>query len=128
MPEEPEPGHYESEPTRVRAPRRGPGLRSGAASRSLVVSIGVAGTLMTQPVPSGLQTPAPPREAAVAKPSSSAAAPSPSARPRPSASLIVTSTDFYANGGAAYYGIGGRLIRALAPVPTRTPNPGDAPD
>jgi len=128
MPEEREPGQYESGPTRVRAASARPWLAIWGGVAVLVVSIGVAGTLMTQPVPSGLQTPAQPREAAVAKPSSSAAAPSPSARPRPSASLIVTSTDFYANGGAAYYGIGGRLIRALAPVPTRTPNPGDAPD
>ncbi len=49
-------------------------------------------------------------------------------RRRRSTPLVVESTDFHANAGAAYYGIGGKLIRALAPVPTRTPNPGDAPD
>jgi hypothetical protein len=128
MSDECEPGQYESEPTRVAGGSGRPWLAIWGVVAVAVVSIGLAGTLMTQPAPSGPQIPVSPQEAAVAMPSPSAAPPSPSVPPRPSASLVVTSTDFYANGGAAYYGIGGRLIRALAPVPTRTANPGDAPD
>ena len=128
MPDEPLLGHYESEPTRVRGGSGRPWLAIWGVVAVAVVSIGVAGTLMTHSAPSGPTVPAPPAEAAVATPLPSVVTPSPSPRPRPSASLVVTSTDFYANGGAAFYGIGGRLIRALAPVPTRTPNPGDAPE
>ena len=122
MSDESQPGHYESEPTRVRGGSGRPWLAIWGAVAVAVVAIGVGGTLMAEPGPEDLPAPAPPAQAEVATPAGPSAVPSPSPRPRPSASLIVTSTDFYANGGAAYYGIGGRLICALAPVPTRTPN------
>src|SRR3954471_14033341 len=69
MPDEREPGQYESEPTRVRGGSGRPWLAVWTGVAGAVVSIGVAGTLRTQPAPSGTPTPASPQEAAVATPS-----------------------------------------------------------
>src|SRR6188474_1383882 len=127
MSDEPELGRYEREPTRVRAGSGKPWLAVWGAVAVAVVTISVAWTALTRTVPPTSTTT--PDEAVVASPEPSQApvVPSDAPSPRATSRLIVESTDFYANGGAAYYGIGGRLIRALAPVPTRTPNPGDAP-
>ena len=142
MPEETDPTRYDSEPTRVRAGSGKPWLAAWGAVAVAVVGIGVAGTVLSR-APE-VATPSAAEAAVVATPAPSAlaATPAPSAAPtlaahdgigvsaagRRTVPLVVESTDFHGNGGAAYYGIGGKLIRALTPVPTRTPNPGDAPE
>jgi hypothetical protein len=155
-PDEPGLRHYERKPTRVRAGSGGRWLLIWCALAVAVASVGIAGTLATPrddgpdaigaPVAEAAATGvvaeaapaaqeaklAPPRTARALPPiditsGASGYAAAFDARRRQSTPLIVESTDFHANAGAAYYGIGGRLIRALGPRPTRTPNPGDAP-
>jgi hypothetical protein len=153
MDDEPDLGQYEREPTRVRTSSGKPWLGVWSVVAVAVISFGVAGTVIA---PHPADRFAPPVAEAVAAPAETPAVsepPSPSSskrivtappldvtsgasgyaatfewQRRRSTPLVVESTDFHANSGAAYYGIGGKLIRALAPVPTRTPNPGDAPD
>ena len=113
----------------------------------MVASFGVAGTLMNgpDPVPQTVLTPvvSDPPTAPDASPGqigdiaketvslppiditsgASGYAAAFEARRRQSVPLIIESTDFHANSGSAYYGIGGKLLRALAPTPSATPAP-----
>jgi hypothetical protein len=121
MPDEPDLRRYERQPVRV---------RGGSGSRWLAIAvviglgvgaIGLAGALVAPG--SGVAD-----EGAAGTPT--AVAPGAPHRVRPGLAaetglppLVIESTDFHANAGAAYYGIGGKLLRALGPVPTVSPAP-----
>lgn len=120
MSDEPDLRHYKRDPVRVRA---------GSGSRWLTIAvviglgigtIGVAGTLVAPTTGTA-------DEAAAMTPTVTPRIPH---RIRPGLAaddglppLIIESTDFHANSGGAYYGIGGKLLRALGPVPSDQPTP-----
>jgi predicted ABC-type sugar transport system permease subunit len=122
MPDEPDLRHYEREPVRVRAGSGSRWLAIAVAIGLGVGAIGLAGTLVAPRA--GVAD-----EAVVVAPT--AVAPGALHRSRPGLAadaaglppLVIESTDFHANAGAAYYGIGGKLLRALGPVPTVSPTP-----
>jgi len=110
MPDDPNP--YESGIRRLARPTGSRWAVAWIGGALLVIAVGVAGTINAPPS-------TPPALADVVSAGSSASAP-PSTAPVATDTwppLIVESTDFHGGGGAAYYGIGGKLIRALGPTP-----------
>ena len=103
---------FDLEPTRVKRGSGGPWVVVWIVAGCLVVSLAVAGNGLSLP----WNGPVRDADAALSTP-----APAPTASLPP---LIIESTDFHANSGPAYYGIGGRLIRALE---TTTPSPSASP-
>jgi hypothetical protein len=122
MPDEPDLRRYEREPVRVRAGSGSRWLAIAVAVGLGVGAIGLAGTLVAPKAGTA-------DDAAAVTPT--AVAPEAPHRVRPGMAaddaslppLVIESTDFHANAGAAYYGIGGKLLRALGPVPTVSPTP-----
>jgi hypothetical protein len=135
-------GRYEAEVVRVGG---GSGKRPivvWVAGAALIVAFGVGGTLLSSPPAKAptlevaptmapvavVGTPAPAGDglgAATLAPlditsGASGYATAFEARRRRSAPFVVESTDFHANSGSAYYGIGGKLLRALE---TKPPSP-----
>ena len=120
MPDDPTPAtedperanRFDLEPTRVKRGSGGRWVVVWIVAGCLVVSLAVAGNGLSLP----WNGPTPDADAALATPA-----------PAPTASLpelIIESTDFHANSGPAYYGIGGRLVRALETTnPDPSPNP-----
>jgi len=143
-----EPGHYEAELGRVRGGSGARWILIWIGGAALVVAIGVGGALLApgpSKAPVAAVTAAASPELAASRPPAAEApavadlpplditsgasgyAAAFAARWRRGVPLVVESTDFYGNGGSAYYGIGGRLIRALAPIPTPRPSGTPAP-
>ena len=108
MPDDPR--RYESAVTRIGSRRGSRWAVVWVGAAVLVAIVGLAGALLPPPgkapTVADVATSAEPRVSATALPP-----------------LIIESTDFHANGGAAYYGIGGKLRRALGPTPTPSGTP-----
>ena len=120
MPDDPTPAtedteranRFDLEPTRVRRGSGGRWVIVWTFGGCLVIALAVAGNGVTLPW-NGQATDA---DAALTTP-----APAPTTSFPP---LIIESTDFHANAGPAYYGIGGKLVRALE---TTNPSPSPSP-
>ena len=114
MPDDSNP--YESGVRRIGKPSGSRWALAWMGGAVLVIAVGLAGAIIAPP-----STP-PPALADVVNADASATART-STAPAATATwppLIVESTDFHGNGGAAYYGIGGKLIRALGPTAAPT--------
>jgi hypothetical protein len=142
-----DPERYEAELGRVGGGSGVRWLAVWAGGAALVVALAVGGALLAPapskpavadvaPAASPAWRPSPVPSPAAAKPRAAATLPplditsgasgysaAFEARRREGVLLVVESTDFHANSGPAYYGIGGRLIRALetAPAPGEDP-------
>jgi hypothetical protein len=120
MPDEPLPltdtseraNRFDLEPTRVKRASGGRWLVVWILAACLVVAFALAGNVLTLHG----NVPTTDADAALTTP-----APAPTTSLPP---LIIESTDFHANSGPAYYGIGGRLVRALE---TTNPSPSPSP-
>ena len=109
MPDDPR--RYELKVIRIGSRRGSRWAVAWLGAGVLVVVTGLAGALLAPPA----RPPTLAEVATSADPGGTSASASPSLPP-----LIIESTDFHANGGGAYYGIGGKLLRALGPTPAPT--------
>jgi hypothetical protein len=119
MPDDPAPANdgperanrFDLEPTRVRRGSGGRWVVVWVVVGCLVVSLAVAGNGLSLP----WDGPATDADAVLTTP-----APAPTTSFPP---LVIESTDFHANAGPAYYGIGGKLLRALEATPKPSASP-----